>query len=279
MLCAQLNKLQDDFISSLNKLYSNHYFFSSNFRKKIQHEVSACRGGFGLPGAVGPHVPVDILKTLRQKLPIVVAVYREGVQKAVLQKVDKLVERHFESKLYPNLNVLIINSCNSLVTEQASILVRQHGFILEWEESVCSSNHYFMHTVQSIRSIIANTENDKPSYLKHLSEASIKLMSNEDQRIVDMQIEIFAYWKLIKKRLADYMIMSTHSVMVHKPINIMLKPALLEATISHGDTEIVILLSPNSTIVRKWNDVSRRLDRLLKARSSLEEWDEKAKLL
>jgi hypothetical protein len=155
--------------------------------------VSACRGGFGLPGAVGPHVPVDILKTLRQKLPIVVAVYREGVQKAVLQKVDKLVERHFESKLYPNLNVLIINSCNSLVTEQASILVRQHGFILEWEESVCSSNHYFMHTVQSIRSIIANTENDKPSYLKHLSEASIKLMSNEDQRIVDMQIEIFAY--------------------------------------------------------------------------------------
>jgi hypothetical protein len=83
----------------------------------------------------------------------------------------------------------------------------------------------------------------------------------------------------MQKRLADYMIMSTHSVMVHKPINIMLKPALLEATMSHGDTEIVRLLSPDSTIVRKRNDVSRRLDRLLKARSSLEEWDEKAKLL
>jgi interferon-induced GTP-binding protein Mx1 len=279
MLCAQLNKLQDDFVSSLDKLYSHHYFFSSNFCKKLQHEVSACRGGTGLPGAVGPHVPVNILKTLRQKLPIVVTVYRDGVQKAVLQKVDKLVDRHFESKLYPKLNVLIIDSCKSLVTQQASILVKQHGLILEWEESVCSSNHYFMDTVQSIRSIIADTENDRPSYLKHLSEASIKLMSNEDQRIVDMQIEIFAYWKLMKKRVADYMIMSTHSVMVHKPINIMLKPALLEATMSHGDTEIVRLLSPDSTIVRRRNDISRRLDRLLKARSSLEEWDEKAQLL
>jgi hypothetical protein len=128
-----------------------------------------------------------------------------------------------------------------------------------------------MDTIQSIRSIIADTENDRPSYLKHLSEASIKLMSNEDQRIVDMQIEIFAYWKLMKKRLADYMIMSTHSVMVHKPINIMLKPALLEATMSHGDTEIVRLLSPDSTTVRRRNDILKRLDRLLKARSSLEE--------
>ena len=279
MLCAQLNKLQDDFVSSLDKLYSNHYFFSSNFRKKLQHEVSACRGGVGLPGAVGPHVPVNILKSLRQKLPIVVAVYRDGVKKAVLQKVDKLVDRHFASKLYPKLNVLIINSCKSLVAQQASILVKQHGFILEWEESVCSSNHYFMDTVQSIRSIIADTKNDRLSYLKHLSEASIKLMSNEDQRIVDMQIEIFAYWKLMKKRVADYMIMSTHSVMVNKPINIMLKPALLEATMSHGDTEIVRLLSPDSTIVRRRNDISRRLGRLLKARSSLEEWDEKAQLL
>jgi hypothetical protein len=81
------------------------------------------------------------------------------------------------------------------------ILIAQHGLILEWEELVCSSNHYFIDTVQSIRSIIADTKNDRPFYLKHLTEASMKLMSNKDQRIVDIQIEIFSYWKLMKKLL------------------------------------------------------------------------------
>ena len=97
MLCAQLNKLQDGFVSSFDKLYSNHSFFSANFCKKLEPEVSACHGGVGLPGAIAPRVPANILKTLRQNPPIVVATYRDGVQKALLQKIDKLVDRHFET--------------------------------------------------------------------------------------------------------------------------------------------------------------------------------------
>lgn len=278
LLCAQLNKLQNDFVSSMDKLYSNTYFFSAAFRKKLGHEVSGCRGGVGLPGAIAPHVPVNILKSLRQKLPSIVEVYRDAVKAACLEKVDNLVDGYFESKLYPKLNELVAEKCNHIFEQQASNLVSHHNLILEWEESVCSSNHYFMDTVQSIRSSLSAQEADKPPYLKHLSDTKIKRMNNEDQRLLDMQIEIFAYWKLMKKRLADYIIMSTHSEIVNKPIKVKLKPALLEATMSQGDKELVKLLTPDAKVVRKRAELSARLERLLTARTSLEEYDKKIQL-
>jgi hypothetical protein len=83
----------------------------------------------------------------------------------------------------------------------------------------------------------------------NISEVSMKLMSNKDQRIVDTEIELFLYWKLMKSVFVDYVIISTHSVMLHNPINIMLKPAVLEATMWNEDTEIVRLLAPDITFV------------------------------
>ena len=44
---------------------------------------------------------------------------------------------------------------------------------------------------------------DKTLYLQGLDSKTIKAMSKGDQKAVDLQIETFAFWKLIKKRLID----------------------------------------------------------------------------
>ena len=107
----------------------------------------------------------------------------------------------------------------------------------------------------------------------------IKKMSNEDQRIVDMQIEIFAYWKLMKKRLIDYVIMSTQSELVSKPFSKMLKPTLMEVTMAQGDDEIIRLLDSDPQIVKERRDAMGRLDLLQEAQEELEKHDQKMSLL
>lgn len=279
LLCATLNNLQEELVTSIDTLYSNHYFFSSAFRLKLAHEVSSCRGGIGLPGTIAPHVPVNILKRLRLKLPEVIESYRNQVKTACMQKMKAAINLHFEEKIHPNLNQLVVEASKELLEKMAMNLVTHHALILEWEDSICSSNHYFMDTVQSIRSSLSDDESDRPAYLKHLSDKMIKKMSNEDQRIVDMQIEIFAYWKLMKKRLVDYVIMSTQSELVSKPFSKMLKPTLMEVTMAHGDDEMIRLLDSNPQIVKERKNTMDRLDLLQKAQVELEKHDQNISLL
>ena len=275
LLCSTLNTLQEGLVSSIDNLYSNHYFFSPAFRLKLAHEVLNCRGGIGLPGAIAPHIPIKVLKELRQGLPKIIESYRKEVQEACSQKIELSIKTYFEEYLYPNLHRLIWDVSAELIDKSALSLSVFHANILEWEESISSSNHYFMDTVQSIRSSLSDDEEERPAYLQHLSDQKIKKMSNEDQRIVDMQIELFAYWKMMKKRLVDYVIMSTHSELVNKLITTKLKPTWLEATMAPGNDEMVKLLDPDPQVVLDRRDAMECLSLLQKAKAEVEEHDKK----
>jgi hypothetical protein len=98
-------------------------------------------------------------------------------------------------------------------------------------------------------------------------------MSNEEQRLIDMQIEIFAYWKLMKKRYVDYIIMSTYSELVNKPINETLKTSLMDTAFGRKDEELVKLFSPEDRIERERDNIISRLGRLCQARDALNDYD------
>jgi len=241
MLCASLNNLQGSLTSDMDSLYSNKYFFSKPFRTSLAHKVSACRGGIGLPGAISQHVPVNILKDLSKKIPDVVSNYRKSVVSACNDKMNEVVMLNVDQTQYRKLHDLIIMECTNILEKHSSTLSEQHDLILDFESSIVSSNHYFMDTVNSVRKDLSDSDEDRPLYLKKLSTSIIAAMSNEDQRLVDMQIEIFAYWKLMKKRLIDYIIMATTSCLVDKLIKDQLKVSLLEAVLRHNDKELVQL--------------------------------------
>ncbi len=45
LFCARLTDWQDDFTSSIDKLYSKAHFFSEGFRMSLARELKASRGG------------------------------------------------------------------------------------------------------------------------------------------------------------------------------------------------------------------------------------------
>lgn len=251
MLCTSLNNLQGSLTSGMDSLYSNKYFFSQPFRTSLAHKVSACRGGISLPGAISQHVPVNILKDLSKKLPGVVSNYCKSVVSACNDKMNEVVVLNVDQTQYRKLHDLIIMECTNILEKHSSTLSEHHDLILDFESSIVSSNHYFMDTVNSVRKNLSDSDEDRPLYLKKLSTSIIAAMSNEDQRLVDMQIEIFAYWKLMKKRLIDYIIMATTSCLVDKLIQDQLKVSLLEAVLRHNDKELVQLLSQDAGTASK----------------------------
>ena len=133
-----------------------------------------------------------------------------------------------------------------------------------------------MDTVNSIRSSIDESDDDdKPLYLRHLTPSSIAAMSNEDQKLVDQQIEIFAYWKLMKKRLIDYVLLSTQGELVNVPIRDKLKTTMLDVVFRRDDEELVELLSRDVQIEKKRANVASRLEKLMKALKQIDEYKAK----
>uniref|UniRef100_A0A7S4RSD6 Uncharacterized protein n=2 Tax=Ditylum brightwellii TaxID=49249 RepID=A0A7S4RSD6_9STRA len=83
-----------------------------------------------------------------------------------------------------------------------------------------------------------------------LNPTKIKSLSNDDQKLIDTQIEIFAYWKLMKKRFADNIIMSTYSVLVKKPIYTLLSKGMIGAVLRKNDKDVVSLFSPKGDVIQ-----------------------------
>ena len=156
-------------------------------------------------------------------------------------------------------------------------LERYHNKILEWEQTICSSNHYFMDTVNLVKAQVYDEDprsnGDRPEYLQGLTAESIRSMSNEDQKLVDIQIELFAYWKLMKKRMIDYIILSTHSELVNTPIDQTIKRVLMDAVFGHDN--LVRLLSQDPTVEKTRVSVTSRLEKLRAAMADIQSYKKK----
>lgn len=229
-----------------------------------------------MPGSVASHVPIGILRNLRTKLPVPITAYRNKVLDELTKTTEDVIETHVGVERHPKLQSILLECAEEIFLEQASELESYHDKILEWEENICSSNHYFMDTVNSIRSSVYETKDEeKPLYLRHLTAKAIKAMSNEDQKLIDVQIEIFAYWKLMKKRLIDYVLLSTQGELVSTPIQKTLKPTMLDVVFRRDDAELVELLSPDSTVVKARASIESRLEKLEEALKEIDEYKAK----
>ena len=88
-----------------------------------------------------------------------------------------------------------------LQTGRAHVAVEH---IMLWEDQVHTSNHYYVDTVAKVRESIndVNFVSDEASYVTTgEAERMRTAISNEQQNFVEMQIQLFARWKVMKKRL------------------------------------------------------------------------------
>lgn len=271
LLCSRLADLQDTFASNIDKLCSNGYIFSDEFRKFLAQEASASRGGTGLPGRTPGTVATKVLRTMGGRLSDPIESFREKVHEECLESLEPILEEHVNHEVVPRLHTLILEETRGLLDKRLGELEGFHDKFLEWENDIATANDYYMDTVQSIRGhLLKDNVHPPPAYLGNLTRARFKRMSNEEQKLVDEQIEIFAYWKVLKKRLVDYVILSTRSELAMKPLGRELKPLLLDRVFSHhNDDRLIKLVAPKDSIVKKRAALKERLANLQQAMTDI----------
>lgn len=57
-------------------------------------------------------------------------------------------------------------------------------------------------------------------------------MTNEAQKLLDLQIELFAYWEVIKKRVIDYLQLAARAELAVLPIQGHLKSKMIERVLA-----------------------------------------------
>lgn len=277
LFCSRLSQMDEDFTTNIDKLYTSNYFFSTAFRKTLAKNVKAIRGGTGLPGSVSPRVALVVLENLRSSLPAEVRDFRDAVYKDCIDTIEKLLNETVDAGSFPRFQKLLSDASNELIQKKLDALVPMHAKMLEWEANTLSTNHYYMDTFQSMRAKIFDGnddeddeyESEKPNF-GNLNPKSVQLMSNEDQNLVDLQIRIFAYWKLMKKRFVDYVILSTRNELVSSPVKKELKSLLLEAAFGNkDDTSLLKLMSPSDDVVEKRHGLVTRLQNLQEAANEI----------
>ncbi|KNC80329.1 hypothetical protein SARC_07304 [Sphaeroforma arctica JP610] len=224
LLCSTLDTKDTAIATSLTNRFHAQLFFTKNMHMVIKGELENRKGLEGLPGVISSHVALQVMEKLNTLLADTVDDYLDGVSKPVAH----LLQSEFKSSYarYPRLCAMIATIVTNISVNHLRTAREKAHELLAYETQMMTRNHYFMDTVQSLRQQLMSDETtistktstpdiciDDPElagevpvftqrYMRH-----VRGMSNSDQRIVDLQIEIFAYFKVLRKRLVDYVTM------------------------------------------------------------------------
>ena len=286
MLCAVLKNLEDHLSQELGHAWRNKYLLSPRFRNSLGHQVQSRQGGLGLPGAFSPYVPQQVINDLcAAKLPKALETYSESVHRAMSAAVKDTVSSVVPQSQLPKLHHLYIRKATEVMDRQKAELDRDWRKVLQWEQlSLHTSNHYYMSIVQSLRGRLFESSEPEgkegsgeeacpdavqDTYIGFmgLTAESVNSMSNEEQEVVDLQIKVFAYWKMMKKRLLDYVQLAARTDLAVLPFTeSLLKDGLREALEEAASRQtMAVLLSPSPEIGERRAEVHGRLANLREA--------------
>ena len=275
LLCARINDLDLEFTNHINAVQSDRCFFSSAFLAKLKAETEARRGAAGLPGAIAPDVPLGILGSLTKKLGPIVEAHVNAFRSVVAAKIELVIDETVHKQAHPRFHGMLLQRALMQLDECASLAQHECARLLDYEHACCwTANHYYMDIVQDLRrEILADEASEPPTfakrpYLLNFNFANLKKKGNQEQEMIDMTIKTFAYWKTLKKRLIDYVLMACRCNLSTELIDKKLKPALLTATEDAGS--LCTLMAPDDALARERNDVATRLDSLNEAHRLLD---------
>ena len=290
MLCALLKKNDDILAKDLDAVCSNRFLLSSSFRSSLSKRAAERQGCAGLPGTVSQEVPLNAIRDLLGKLPPIFERHCTSVHSTVLTAVIGTLGDIVPKDKFPRLEKVLKDMATEIMAEQRKATTKTLKQILRWEENVHTSNHYYMSTVQSIRGSLfdspsaaeseandnkvadesfADQARDRSVQMMGLCAKRVKLMSNVEQEVVDLQIKVFAYWKTMKKRILDYVQMAARSDLAVEPICNMFCTGFREAIEKHSSMSA--LMSPNADLSRRRCDIHRRLQSLTTAEELINE--------
>lgn len=252
-LCTRLPPLDQQFENDMYALYPKDAFTSLRFRYQIEAELASRRGAHGLPGSIVPEVPLAVLATMRERIPAIHTAYIDAMAAATRSSFVAAVQQPLDP--YPGMQAVIITEVHRLCDEQTALAHATMAEMMKWEGTVHSSNHYFMQTVNKIK----------------VREDGGWDTSNETEKVGDLQIELYAYWKLMLKRLVDYTELAARWTLIADPIDNLLLPRLqtvVEAAATSPEGLLDAMAARKHTQLRH-DHVVARLAQLHKANAAV----------
>ena len=180
---------------------------------------------------------------------------------------------------YALLSHAVLDTASDVYTNQEQRTRTALRQLLDIEtQTIHTANHYFMNTVQDLRTLFSKREpiletdplRRKFPYITDAFFAKVRQMSNQEQRNLDLQSEAFAYWKVVKKRLIDYVQMYTKEFLVRQPISELLRTSISAAVEAAAERAggYLKLMSDSSTLERI-SKLRGRIEALKQAKSEV----------
>eukprot|EP00923_Selenidium_pygospionis_P018836 GHVN01032884.1.p1 GENE.GHVN01032884.1~~GHVN01032884.1.p1 ORF type:complete len:431 (-),score=61.85 GHVN01032884.1:265-1557(-) len=217
ILCSHLEQADEEIGETFSKRLSAVLFLSASMHRKIEQQIAKRKGLEGMPGTVSPYAMLDIVQSLNANtLPEIVDPYLNKVKSLIVERAKPIFRSHFQQ--FPVLWNMLHSAIDEVWRELHQNAKKNVEMLLAWEDQIITRNHYFMDTVQSLRHKVYHTLDEDGDGMSQSFMDFIRGLSNESQRVADTQIELFAYYKVMRKRLCDYVIMSARHNMGVVPI-------------------------------------------------------------
>lgn len=273
LLCAKLDKLAHTCSESLEKRlarqHSRSTFFSADFHQRLLDLWKSRRGGAGLPGTVPAEIQLEVLSALRKPLPDVVKAYVNNVAVVVKKTCISLLAHAFAG--LPLAKNVVLQVLDTYFRQQNQLALERASDLLEWEQDIATVNHYYMDIVAKVRTELrqGNVSLTMPGFSGPIPADEIKKLSNESQALLELQIKLWAYWKVMLRRLTDTVIMATRYYLVRLPlVERGLAKAIENAFDQHAVLDLVI---PSKSQQEEVGRLQERLGRLKQAAEKIDQ--------
>ena len=242
-LHTQLAKLDDELASDITSIVSDKHLLSDAFRQKLKYHST----NDGNVGAVFSYISVNVLSALRRDFAKKIEKYRKDVHALSHATAIKVIKTVVDNEEHPELKELFEKVVVKVLGKHLDSAKEHHNYLLALEEENYTHDEDFKDAVNAIRSHVfgskSKAEKTKASFITEFMPTSTECNNEEDKCILSTQLEMFAYWKLTKKRVVDNIIMTCRYEMMTKALGNALRACLLEEVIKFVDAELVPLLS------------------------------------
>eukprot|EP00921_Rhytidocystis_pertsovi_P008714 GHVQ01014191.1.p1 GENE.GHVQ01014191.1~~GHVQ01014191.1.p1 ORF type:complete len:820 (-),score=56.99 GHVQ01014191.1:240-2699(-) len=266
LLCAKFGERKRNFGKAFAELKPKNFFFSNYFLKRLSEAIKAREGCEGLPGTIPSDIAVWEIRRLQEETFGTADKFAREAHLKIKDIIITIVSEPF--KAFPQLHTYIRGTVQRLSDATLDQMLQDIKLVKDLEYEIDTENHYYMDSVRAIQKLMlkAEAENKEADFtvLDRFSIAKLKGFSNRNQTRVDLVIQTLAYWKLMRKRFVDNVILCAKRHLCSDRMIHNLKDQLMEECYALQD-KLLHLMSPCVSDQSRREQIQSRIDKLNQA--------------
>lgn len=303
MFCARIHCLDKEFSSKVHGMYPDYHFFTDAFSNLLQKEMTARQTSsiFQDQSEAG----MAVLHKLRVTIVPELNSYIDSMAHEVREFLAHNIHESFSE--FPNLLVIAQDTIEQLMQKQENLTEQLvQDYVNLEEKSNHTQSLYYKQIVNTLYSLLMVKPEEAPvapadgkknvkkspqhqpatppqSLMMKLSIPAeyeflrpkiqkiriLQQKSSDKQRILNLQIELYAYWKVMSLRVNDYIEMVARHHLIRDPFEDLIIWELQKNVLDQPRGKLGPLMAFDESRLRQIELKKTRLERLQKAQNSL----------